>query len=90
LKYTKIKNDSEFNFFNINNGQYDLNKDRTNTFFYNEENYAVYASANFKISEKWDAKAGLRYEYTTLEGVSMNDNTSAKINYGKLFRLYQL
>ncbi|HCN48067.1 MAG TPA: TonB-dependent receptor [Chryseobacterium sp.] len=85
LKYTKIKNDSEFNFFNINNGQYDLNKDRTNTFFYHEENYAVYASANFKISEKWDAKAGLRYEYTTLEGVSMNDNTSAKINYGKLF-----
>lgn len=85
LKYTKIKNDSEFNFFNINNGQYDLNKDRTNTFFYHEENYAVYASANFKISEKWDAKAGLRYEYTTLEGVSMNDDTSAKINYGKLF-----
>lgn len=85
LKYTKIKNDSEFNFFNINNGQYDLNTDRTNTFFYNEENYAVYASANFKISEKWDAKAGLRYEYTTLEGVSMNDNTSAKIKYGKLF-----
>lgn len=85
LKYTKIKNDSEFNFFNINNGQYDLNTDRTNTFFYHEENYAVYASANFKISEKWDAKAGLRYEYTTLEGVSMNDDTSAKIKYGKLF-----
>lgn len=85
LKYTKIKNDSEFNFFNINNGQYDLNTDRTNTFFYHEENYAVYASANFKISEKWDAKAGLRYEYTTLEGVSMNDDTSAKIKYGKFF-----
>lgn len=85
IKYTKIKNDSEFNFFNINNGQYDLNLGRTNTFFYNEENYAVYFSTNFKISEKWDAKAGLRYEYTTLEGISMNDDTSAKINYGKFF-----
>lgn len=85
IKYTKIKNDSEFNFFNINNGQYDLNTGRTNTFFYNEENYAVYFSTNFKISEKWDAKAGLRYEYTTLEGISMNDDTSAKINYGKFF-----
>ncbi|MGG7436545.1 TonB-dependent receptor domain-containing protein [Chryseobacterium arthrosphaerae] len=85
LKYTKIKNDSEFNFFTINNGQYDLNTDRTNTFFYNEENYAAYVSTNFKISEKWDAKAGLRYEYTTLEGISMNDNTSARITYGKFF-----
>lgn len=85
IKYTKIKNDSEFNFFNINNGQYDLNPGRTNAFFYNEENYAVYFSTNFKISEKWDAKAGLRYEYTTLEGISMNDDTSAKINYGKFF-----
>lgn len=85
LKYTKIKNDSEFNFFDVKNGQYNLNTDRTNTFFYNEENYAAYFSTNFKINDKWDAKAGLRYEYTTLEGVSMNDNTSAKIKYGKFF-----
>ncbi|NIF04225.1 TonB-dependent receptor [Chryseobacterium sp. Tr-659] len=85
LKYTKIKNDSEFNFFSIENGQYNLNTDRTNTFFYNEQNYAAYFSTNFKISEKWDAKAGLRYEYTTLEGISMNDNTSAQIKYGKFF-----
>ncbi|WP_292010216.1 TonB-dependent receptor [Chryseobacterium sp.] len=85
LKYTRIKNDSEFNFFNIENGQYLLNTDRTNTFFYNEENYAAYASANFKINDKWDAKVGLRYEYTNLEGISMNDDSSARIKYGKLF-----
>ncbi|WP_370895334.1 TonB-dependent receptor domain-containing protein [Chryseobacterium gossypii] len=85
LKYTRIKNDSEFNFFNIENGQFIINTDRTNTFLYNEENYAAYASANYKINEQWDAKAGLRYEYTTLEGISLNDNSSAKINYGKFF-----
>ncbi|RNA61625.1 TonB-dependent receptor [Chryseobacterium nematophagum] len=85
IKYTKIKNNSEFNFFNIEDDQFILNTDRTNTFFYNEENYAAYVSTNFKINEKWDAKAGLRYEYTTLEGISMNDDTSAKIKYGKLF-----
>lgn len=85
LKYTKIKNDSEFNFFNIEDDQYILNTKRTNTFFYNEQNYAAYASASFKINEKLDAKAGLRYEYTTLEGISMNDDSSAKIKYGKLF-----
>lgn len=85
IKYTKIKNDSEFNFFDIKNGDYELNQGKTNTFFYSEENYAAYVSTNFKISEKWDAKAGLRYEYTTLEGISMNDNNSAKIKYGKFF-----
>ncbi|MCT2407766.1 TonB-dependent receptor [Chryseobacterium antibioticum] len=85
LKYTKIKNDSEFNFFNIEDEQYILNTKRTNTFFYNEQNYAAYASASFKINDKLDAKAGLRYEYTTLEGISMNDDSSAKIKYGKLF-----
>lgn len=85
LKYTKIKNDSEFNFFNINNGEYIVNKDRTNTFFYNEENYAAYVSTSFKINDKWDAKAGLRYEYTNLEGISLNDDNSAKFKYGKFF-----
>ncbi|PIF47186.1 outer membrane receptor protein involved in Fe transport [Chryseobacterium sp. 52] len=85
LKYTKIKNDSEFNFFNIEEDQYILNTKRTNTFFYNEQNYAAYVSANFKINDQWDAKAGLRYEYTNLEGISMNDDSSAKIKYGKLF-----
>lgn len=85
LKYTKIKNDSEFNFFTIEDGQNILNPKRTNTFFYNEQNYAAYASTSFKINDKWDAKAGLRYEYTTLEGISMNDDSSAKIKYGKFF-----
>lgn len=85
LKYTKIKNDSEFNFFNIEDDQYILNTKRTNTFFYNEQNYAAYVSTSFKINDKLDAKAGLRYEYTSLEGISMNDDSSAKIKYGKLF-----
>lgn len=85
LKYTSIRNNSDFNFFNIEEGQFIINKDRTNTFNYREQNYAAYISTSFKISDKWDAKAGLRYEYTTLEGISLNDNSSAKINYGKFF-----
>lgn len=85
LKYTKIKNASDFNFFNIEDGQYILNRARTNTFIYDEENFAAYISTGFKINDKWDAKAGLRYEYTTLEGASLNDNSSANINYGKFF-----
>ena len=85
LKYTTIKNDSYFNFFDIENGQNIRNTVRSNDFFYNEQNYAAYASTSFKINEKWDAKAGLRYEYTNLEGISVNDNITTNIQYGKFF-----
>lgn len=85
IKFTKIKNDSEFNFFDILNGQKVFNTDRSNVFFYNEENYAAYTSASFKINEKWDAKAGLRYEYTRLKGYSPNENLTSENNYGKFF-----
>lgn len=85
LKYTRIKNNSDFNFFNIQDGIYTFNTDRSNTFAYNEENYSMYGSAGFKLSEKWDVKAGLRYEYTHLEGISPNTNITTKINYGKFF-----
>ncbi|MDE5429447.1 TonB-dependent receptor domain-containing protein [Elizabethkingia meningoseptica] len=85
LKYTKIKNNSELNFFNILNGQNIPDTDRSNDFFYDEENYAAYASASYKINEKWNAKAGLRYEYTHLKGYSPNEDVTSESNYGKLF-----
>ncbi len=85
VKFTSIKNDSYFNFFDIENGQNIRNTARSNDFFYNEQNYAAYASTSFKINDKWDAKAGLRYEYTNLEGISVNDNITTNIKYGKFF-----
>lgn len=81
MKHTNIKNDSYFNFFDIKNAQNIRNKARrSNDFFYKEQNYAVYASTNFKINDKWDAKAGLRYKYSNLEGVSINDNVATNSN----------
>ena len=85
IKFTKIKNDSEFNFYNILNGQNVFNTKRSNNFFYNEENYAAYISTSFKINDKWDAKAGLRYEYTHLKGYSPNENLTSTNKYGKFF-----
>ncbi len=85
LKYTKIRNNSDFNYYDILNSQNVLNTDRSNTFLYNEENYAAYFSASYKFSEKWDAKAGLRYEYTDLKGISPNEDLTSKNHYGKLF-----
>ena len=85
IKFTKIKNDSEFNFYDILNGQNVFNTKRSNNFFYNEENYAAYISTSFKINDKWDAKAGLRYEYTHLKGYSPNENLTSTNKYGKFF-----
>ncbi|WP_300675684.1 outer membrane beta-barrel family protein [Soonwooa sp.] len=85
VKYTKIENNSNFNFFDIQNGEFVPNLDRSNVFNYNEENYAAYASGSFKINEKWDAKAGLRYEYTKLNGFSVTDNVTNENQYGKFF-----
>ncbi|WP_337085518.1 TonB-dependent receptor domain-containing protein [Elizabethkingia anophelis] len=85
IKFTKIKNDSEFNFYDILNGQNVFNTKRSNNFFYNEENYAAYISTSFKINDKWDAKAGLRYEYTHLKGYSPNENLTSTNKYGQFF-----
>lgn len=85
LKYTKIKNNSELNFFDLLNNGAVRNLSKSNVFLYNEENYAAYFSTNFKINEQWDAKAGLRYELTKLNGFSETENDYSQNRYGKLF-----
>lgn len=85
LKFTKIKNDSYFNFYDLNDGIQTMNSTQSNNFFYDENNYSAYVSGNYELSEKWSAKAGLRYEFTELTGISPNENLTTKNHYGKFF-----
>lgn len=85
LKYAQINNDADLGFYDIVNGNSSYNPSRSNSFQYDEQNYAAYLSASYKISEKWDSKLGLRYEYTTTEGYSPQYNQRDKNRYGKLF-----
>lgn len=85
VKYAKISNNADLNFFDILNEIPVFNTSRSNRFEYDEQNYAAYLSAAFKLSEKWDTKLGLRYEYTTTEGYSPEYNQRDKNEYGKLF-----
>ena len=85
IKFTKLKNDSFFNYFDVNDGILVRNLGQSNDFFYDENNYAAYISGNYDISEKWSGKAGLRYEFTQLTGVSPNENLTTKSHYGKFF-----
>lgn len=85
VKFTKIKNDSYFNYYDVIDGNQIINPGQSNNFFYDENNYAAYVSGNYEISDKWSAKAGLRYEFTELTGVSPNENLTTKSHYGKFF-----
>ncbi|PKF72873.1 TonB-dependent receptor domain-containing protein [Chryseobacterium sp. PMSZPI] len=83
-KYTFLKNKSNVGYYEYLSGQYVIIPENSNVFDYEEQNYALYASFEKKFGKKWTAKAGLRYEYTTLEGTN-DDQNNIKNNYGKFF-----
>lgn len=86
LKYTLLDNKSDVEYFDFNGTSYILNSANSNVFRYKENNYAAYASFQKDFNDKWSAKAGLRYEYTSLEGFTPEDEKNKiKSKYGKLF-----
>ncbi|MFT7159537.1 MAG: iron complex outermembrane receptor protein [Bacteroidia bacterium] len=76
LKTSKIKTDNTFDNFDIENGVYSKNIDRSNNFVYEEQVHAAYVSWQKQLSDKWNFMAGLRAEQTH----SVGDLTSAKQN----------
>ncbi len=85
-KYTLFGNNSNVGYYNLVGSNYVLKPDNSNVFNYKEHNYATYVSLEKNFNEKWSAKAGLRYEYTTLEGKTLgNSNSNVSDFYGKLF-----
>lgn len=85
LKYSQFSNNSDINYFELINGDYNLKPDRSNLFDYAEKNYAAYFSASKDFSEKWSAKIGLRYEYAETLGFSPTTSLQSESGYGKLF-----
>lgn len=86
LKYTLLKNSSSISFFNKTDDIYIRDIAKSNKFKYDEDNFAVYISSQYNITDKWEAKVGLRYEYTNLTGTSSeNIIDHVKNKYGKLF-----
>jgi hypothetical protein len=58
--------------------------EKSNVFDYNENIFAAYTSFSKEL-KKWSLKAGLRAEYTQLEGVSVNPKETNAQNYLKFF-----
>lgn len=67
FKLSSVRTDNAFNFFDVQDNQDVLNRDRTNQFVYTEAVNAGYGSFE-KTSGKWQAQVGLRLEHTTSDG----------------------
>lgn len=67
-KFSYVKTDNAFNFFDYQNGQPVLNTGRSNQFSYTENVNAAYANYQRQLSEKWSLQAGLRLEQTNSDG----------------------
>jgi hypothetical protein len=89
-KFGKVHADNNLDYRDDIDGTLKTNTGRTSRFLYNENIYAGYASYSKEI-DKWSLKAGLRGEYTSLEGNSVTINEINTQNYFKLFpTLYAL
>lgn len=73
-KFSHVKTDNTFDFFNVVGGVYEKNLDRSNQFAYDEKVAAGYVNYNFQLNKKWGFQAGLRAENTDWMGLL----TSAK------------
>lgn len=85
VKFTNFDNNSEISYQDLKNGNYVTDPEKSNVFKYNEKNYAAYVSFEKSFNEKWSAKAGLRYEYSTVNGNSLTSGQQIDNSYGKFF-----
>ncbi|RKE82823.1 outer membrane beta-barrel family protein [Chryseobacterium sp. AG363] len=85
VKFTNFDNNSSIFYQNLTNGQYITDPLKSNEFEYNEKNYAAYISFEKSFNEKWSAKAGLRYEYSVVNGNSLTSGQQTENSYGKFF-----
>ncbi|WP_025144044.1 outer membrane beta-barrel protein [Pedobacter jeongneungensis] len=81
-KLSFIKNQSDLAFYKVLNHHYEIDPGQNNQFNYHENTQALYVNFNKRI-KKWDFQAGLRGEYTQIEGISVNERN--KDDYLRLF-----
>lgn len=88
VKFSKIKTENQFDFFNRINGDDIIDLDRTNNFQYDEQVNAAYINFSRKY-KKLSVQAGLRVEQTSSDGIltsnQVNNNDRVKRNYTDWF-----
>lgn len=89
-KFSKVMTDNTFLFYNVLDGEQDLNERRSNTFTYDEQVSAAYMNYARPLSEKINLSAGLRVEHTDAVGeltafLSELEEEPVVLNYINLF-----
>lgn len=86
VKYSDIRNVSDMKYYNLIGSDYIADPGRCNEFDYHERTVAGYVSAKRNLNSHFSVQAGLRYEYTFVNGVTPHsDVEEVKTDYGKLF-----
>ncbi|MDY6025288.1 outer membrane beta-barrel protein [Bergeyella zoohelcum] len=70
VRFSRVKTNNLFQFFNIEKEIESINIDQSNNFQYQEDIQALYFSGQKSFGEKWEAKIGLRHEWTQTSGFS--------------------
>ncbi len=84
VKVSNINSESILTHYNFENGVRVEDLQNSDTFLYDESNYAVYTSYS-KDWKKWSLKSGLRVEYTGIKGNSLSSNQINNNDYVKVF-----
>ena len=85
IKFTNFDNNYSVGYYNLIREQYDIDPAKSNLFEYNEKNSAGYISLQKNFNKSWSAKAGLRYEYSIIDGYSPTNGERNQFHYGRLF-----
>ncbi len=89
VKVSNINSKSILTQYNFENGIRELDLQNSDTFLYDETNYAVYTSYS-KDWDSWSLKLGLRTELTDIKGNSLSTNQVNKNDYVKFFPSFHL
>ena len=68
VKYSFIKTDNHFDFYDVNGGIDRKNLSKSNSFIYTENVNAGYINFNRSFGKQWNIQTGLRFEQTNSEG----------------------
>jgi len=79
VKFNQFRNSADLQYLDWEDNQFVIDDEKSSTFNYREENYAVYASFGKSFGEHWETKAGLRYENTFVKSTVNN------FSYGQWF-----
>ncbi|RRJ89823.1 TonB-dependent receptor [Paenimyroides tangerinum] len=84
-KISYIDNNNSISFTDLTTGTPISGLNQSDRFQYKENTQSLYFSIAHKLNSVWNFKAGMRYENTNTEGVSITLNQTNKNHYYKFF-----